>query len=260
MAVTTTNGVRLYYEEGGEGPPLLIISGTGADLRNRPSPLEWPLASSFRLVAYDQRGLGQSDQPEQPYTMAEYADDAVAILDAVGLDRAHVLGVSFGGMVAQELAIRHPARVDRLVLACTSSGGAGRPSYPLHDLAGLPDEERTALMMELSDSRWSKGWVAANSERAAKIRESFRRPPPSPGALRQLEARRHHDTWDRLPEIAAPTLVCAGRYDGIAPVANSEALVSRIPGSGLRVFEGGHLFLAQDPQAFAAITDFLVST
>ncbi|GAC1532249.1 MAG: alpha/beta hydrolase [Acidimicrobiales bacterium] len=259
MAITTSHGVRLYYEEGGEGPPLLVISGTGADLRNRPSPLEWPLASSFRLVAYDQRGLGQSDQPAQPYTMAEYADDATAILDAVGLDQAHVLGVSFGGMVAQELAIRHPDRVNRLVLACTSSGGEGTPSYPLHDLAGLPEGERAERTMELSDIRWSKSWVAANAARAATIRDSFRRPPPSPGGLRQLEARRHHDTWNRLGEICAPTLVCAGRYDGIAPVANSEAIVSRIPGSQLRVFEGGHLFLAQDPQAFAAITDFLVA-
>ncbi|GAC1308030.1 MAG: alpha/beta hydrolase [Acidimicrobiales bacterium] len=259
MAFTTSNGVRLYYEEGGEGPPLLVISGTGADLRNRPSPLEWPLASSFRLVAYDQRGLGQSDQPEQPYTMAAYADDATAILDAVGLERAHVLGVSFGGMVAQELAIRHPGRVDRLVLACTSSGGAGAASYPLHDLAGLAEEERADKTMALSDTRWSTGWVAANAGRAAKIRDSFRRPPPSPGALRQLEARRHHDTWDRLPAICAPTLVCAGRYDGIAPVANSEAIVNRIPGSQLRVFEGGHLFLAQDAQAFGAITEFLVA-
>ncbi|GAC1323197.1 MAG: hypothetical protein NVSMB16_16800 [Acidimicrobiales bacterium] len=169
MATTNSNGVRLYYEQGGAGSPLLIISGTGADLRNRPSPLEWPLVTSFRLVTYDQRGLGQSDQPEQPYTMAEYADDATAILDAVGLDRAHVLGVSFGGMVAQELAIRHPTRVNRLVLACTSSGGAGAHSYPLHDLAGLPEEERADKSMVLSDTRWTKAWVAANAERAAKM-------------------------------------------------------------------------------------------
>ena len=113
--------------------------------------------------------------------------------------------------------------------------------------------------MELSDTRWNKAWVAANAERATMIRDSFRRPAPSPGALAQLAARRQHDTWDRLPEICAPTLVCTGRYDTIAPVANSEAVASRIPGSELRVFEGGHLFLAQDPQAFGAITDFLVA-
>ena len=258
MIIATRGGVRLHVEQAGRGPAVLIISGTGGDLRHRPSPLEWPLVQSFGLTAFDQRGLGRSDRPDGPYTMADYADDAAAVLDAVGLDRAHVLGVSFGGMVAQELAIRHPGRIDRLVLACTSSGGPGGSSYPLHEFADLPMDERAVRLMELSDTRWDASWRSAHPERAARILESFRRPPPDAGGREQLQARSTHDAWSALTSVTIPVLVCAGRYDGIAPLHNSRALADRLPFGDLRVFEGGHLFLAQDPAAFPEITTFFL--
>src|SRR4051794_17019917 len=103
--------IRLYYERAGEGPGLLFISGTGGDLRVKPGVFESPLGAAFDLLAYDQRGLGQSDKPAGPYSMQDYADDAAELLDAIGWDRAMVIGVSFGGMVAQEFALRHPKRI-----------------------------------------------------------------------------------------------------------------------------------------------------
>src|SRR5512144_2870392 len=124
MPMTEANGVRLYIERAGSGPPLLFISGTGGDLRVKPNVFDGPLAKAFDVLAYDQRGLGRSEKPDRTYTMADYADDAAALMASQGWDRAPVVGVSFGGMVAQELALRHPARVSRLVLACTSPGGA----------------------------------------------------------------------------------------------------------------------------------------
>lgn len=265
MPVNRAAGLRVYYERLGSGPPLLYISGTGADLRAKPGVFDSPLPGGFDVLAYDQRGLGQTDAPPGPYTMQMYADDAAALLDAVGWQRCAVMGVSFGGMVAQEFALRHPARVERLVLACTSSGGAGGASYPLHELAGLSPEAHAGRMLHLNDTRTAER-RARNPERHAAIvaalAKATRSAPATTGGDEgkglQLEARRHHDTWERLPALVLPVLVCAGRYDGIAPLANSEALAARIPGARLEIFEGGHVFLAQDARAYAAITEFLL--
>src|SRR5258706_14998232 len=124
MPFATLAGINLCYERAGSGPPLLFISGTGGDLRTKPNVFDGPLAKPFDLLAYDQRGLGQSGKPDLPYSMADYADDAGALMADQGWDEALVIGVSFGGMVAQELAIRHPGRGQRLVHDCSSPGRA----------------------------------------------------------------------------------------------------------------------------------------
>src|SRR5580658_6373403 len=149
MPIAKLGAIDLYYERAGEGSPLLFISGTGGDLRNKPNVFDGPLAKAFDLLAYDQRGLGRSAKPDVDYTMADYADDAAALLDHVGWPRAKVIGVSFGGMVAQELALRHPAKVERLVLACTSPGGAGGASYPFHEIGEMDRLERSRLLIPI---------------------------------------------------------------------------------------------------------------
>jgi 3-oxoadipate enol-lactonase len=261
VPVARANGIDLYYELAGAGERLLLISGTGADLRRSPRLADGAQFASFELLQYDQRGLGRSAVPPAPYTMADYADDAAGLLDAVGWGACVVLGVSFGGMVAQEVAIRHPARVRRLVLACTSAGGSGGASYPLHELIGLDAQAALDQRLQLIDTRWDAAWRADNPETVAMIAEGFQLGgpdgAPSEGPLRQLEARRHHDTSARLAQIGCPTLVCGGRYDGIAPPANSEFLAETIPGAQLALFDGGHAFFMQDPAAMPAIASFL---
>ena len=267
MARISVRDIEIHHEIRGEGPPVLFISGTGGDLRVEPNVFASPLAAATRLLAYDQRGLGRTTVPEGPCTMADYADDAAALLAALDFDPVAVVGVSFGGMVAQELALRHPARVRSLVLCCTSSGGAGGASYPLHELAALPEEQRMVRQLEISDVRMDAAWRAAHPEAVAKAFERMRatravgagEPGRERGAAMQLEARREHDTAERLGTLGVPVLIAAGRHDGIAPPANQHALAERIPGAELRFFDGGHLFLVQDRQAWPEIRDWVLA-
>jgi len=261
--------IELYYErvtpEDG-APRLLFIGGSGSDLRQKPNLTSGPLAERFDLLTYDQRGLGQSDIPDGPYTMADYADDAASLLDAVRWEHCSVIGVSFGGMVAQELAVRQPDRIDRLVLCCTSPGGRGGSSYPLHELVDLCAEERANRTLEISDTRMNERWRSDHPNAHARAVALFHsrsktgagEPRREIGRRLQLEARREHDVFDRLPGLTMPVLCCGGRYDGIAPSANMEAIRDQIPGARLVLFEGGHLFMMQDRATFPTITGFLV--
>jgi 3-oxoadipate enol-lactonase len=251
-------GVQLYAERHGVGPRLLFISGTGASLASPPRGFDLSLASGFDMVCYDQRGLGRSDRPTstQRWTMADYADDAARVLDWASWETAEVVGVSFGGMVAQELLIRHPSRVSKAALVCTSSGGGGGASYPLHELTDLSVEENLAAYLPIMDTRWADP-QAEDPLRDLLAKMLALRPVPDAGSRAQLEARRDHDTFDRLSTITTPVLVAAGRYDGIAPLANSEAIASQIPGAHLSVYDGGHGFLYQVPQSVKDVAEFL---
>lgn len=263
MPFASINGLNLYFECGGDGPPLLFISGTGGDLRNKPNVFDSALARSFKLATYDQRGLGRTDKPDVPTSMAQYGDDAAALLDHLGWEEALVVGVSFGGMVAQELVLRHPHRVKRLVLACTSGGGAGGSSFPFHEIEHLKGEARARHLIPISDLRRDAAWQAANPERYEEfvrmgIDAFADEPGRAQGAWRQLEARAAHDTWERLDQVRCPVLVAGGKYDGIAPPELQERLAARIPNAELRMFDGGHLFMVQDRSAYPAITEFLL--
>ncbi|MCU1464543.1 MAG: alpha/beta hydrolase fold [Actinomycetia bacterium] len=259
----SANGIDLYYERRGAGPRLLFLNGSGSTLASS-SLLVDPFAARFDVVAHDQRGLGNTEIPTGPYTMGDYAADAIALLDAVGWDRCRVVGVSFGGMVAQELAVTAPERVERLALCCTSPGGAGGASYPLHELASLPVAERAEIGTRLLDTRFDREWLASHpgdrglaEMMAARRADADKNADELRGETEQLRARAGHDVCDRLRLVSAPTLIAGGRYDGIAPVANAEAIATRVPHAELRLYEGGHAFFAQDPKALPEILDFL---
>jgi 3-oxoadipate enol-lactonase len=259
----SANGIDLYYERRGTGSRLLFLNGSGSTLASSALIIE-PFAARFDVVAHDQRGLGNTEIPPGPYSMADYAADAIALLDAVGWDRCRVVGVSFGGMVAQELAVTVPDRVERLALCCTSPGGIGGASYPLHELADMPVAERAEIGTRLLDTRFDAEWLASHrADRglaemmAARRADSDKSADELRGETEQLRARARHDVCDRLHLVTAPTLIACGRYDGIAPVANSEAIAARVPDADLRLYEGGHAFFAQDPAALGEILDFL---
>jgi pimeloyl-ACP methyl ester carboxylesterase len=257
------NGIDVYYERRGAGPRLLFLNGSGSDLVVA-APWVDAYAAHFDVAAHDQRGLGLTSIPPGRYTMADYAADAMALVDHLGWARCRVVGVSFGGMVAQELAVTWPERVERLALLCTSPGGAGGASYPLHELEAGSQEQRGTEMLLLCDTRWSPEWLASHPEDRLIVeglggrRRRERTAEQQRGEREQLLARSHHNVTGRLQRVTAPTLVASGRYDGIAPLANGESIARGIPGAELHVYDGGHLFTAQDPKAQPEIVAFLL--
>jgi pimeloyl-ACP methyl ester carboxylesterase len=254
--------ISINYEVSGSGPRVLFFNGSGATLKST-ALLIGALAKTCTVLAHDQRGLGETSIPEGPYTMAQYAQDGAALLDHVGWETCAVVGISFGGMVAQEFAVSYPQRVEKLVLLCTSAGGDAGASYPLHELGALPAEERAARITTLTDTRFTPEWLATHPDDAAMVamRNEQAAVPKSKdtikGEMLQLGARIGHDVSDRLHQVTAPVFVTAGRFDGIAPVSNSEEIVKRLPDATLSIYEGGHIFTAQDRQAIVDIRNFL---
>lgn len=265
MPYASTADIRIHYQRQGEGCPVLFLAGVGGDLRSKPNVFDSPLADSFDILSFDQRGTGLTDKPDITYTMAQYARDAEVVMDAVDWNSAHVVGVSFGGMVAQELALRSPQRVRSLVLCCSAAGGAGGSSYPIHELSGLSPAERSRRMLAIGDSRYNQAWQAENVEEterllkqaAANASPFLSEPGGIVGITRQIEARSHHDTYDRLASIRVPALVCGGKYDGQARPEVVRNLHGQIHEAELCFFEGGHGFLSQDPHAYQVIAGFL---
>ena len=262
MPVFERHSLSINYQIIGSGPRVLFFNGSGGSIEGSQLLIN-ALAKTCQVLVHDQRGLGKTSVPDGPYTMADYAIDAAALLDHVGWQTTNIIGLSFGGMVAQEFAVTFPDRVDRLVLMCTSAGGIAGSSYPLHQLAQLPTFERNKALRVLTDTRFTDEWLAEHPVDAEIMRFQEDRPDTQKTKLQiegerlQLEARIGHDVADRLHLISAPTLITAGRFDGIAPLANSQAIAERIPHSTLNVYEGGHPFLSQDRQAIRDIRTFL---
>ena len=263
MPTVRANDIEIYFERAGSGPRLLFLNGSGSTLATSALLIK-PFTERFDVVAHDQRGLGRTSIPPGPYEMADYAADAAALLDHVGWESCRVVGVSFGGMVAQELAVTWPGRVERLALCCTSPGGRGGASFPLQDLAALAPAERAARGVQLLDTRFDAAWLESHpadrglAEMMAARRGAPKEGEPRRGETEQLGARSRHDVCNRLSGVTAPTLVACGRYDGIAPLSNGEFIAAQIPKAELHEYEGGHAFFTQDPKALPEIMEFLV--
>jgi pimeloyl-ACP methyl ester carboxylesterase len=221
----------MYYEVHGEGEPLALIVGLGTDISEWGAIIDG-LAQRYQVIAFDNRGAGRTDKPNQPYTVEEMADDTDGLLRALGVERAHILGVSLGGRIALALALNHPERVARLVLVSTSA--------------------------RIQQRAWWFGALSLLSS-APLLRGKY--PQPRYAFLRQREASTIFNCADRLGEIHAPTLILHGKSDRTVPYALAEELRAGIAGSQLLSFEGGHIFfLMRERQRFLdAVTDFLGS-
>jgi 3-oxoadipate enol-lactonase len=248
--LTRSDGATLFHEEHGDpvAEAILLLEGMGGDIpgwrRNIPH-----LAEELRVLAYDFRGNGRSSEPTGPVTMATFVEDTIALLDELGLDRAHVYGQSFGGMVAQELALAHPDRVHTLILAATHCGS---------HLVSLP---RSAVPKgEPWRALYAPGFPEARPEHVADdLRIGGEQPRHPSGGRRQWEAMQAFDSYDRLPLIAAPTLVLHGTEDRLVAPANARVLAGRIRDAELVLLEGaGHLYHSEQADAAdAAVLDFV---
>lgn len=266
MPQATVNGIRLNYNESGSGDPLLLVMGFGMPGDAWQASL--PFLQGFRTIWFDNRGTGQSDKPEGPYTMAQMADDAVGLLDHLGIGRAHVYGVSMGGMIAQEIALRHPQRVRALVLGCTTCGGAyaklGEPAVLetlIEGVSNMGKPDPATWVERQLPLLFPPEWIAANPMVRDMLVLAFSMMPHTPPdtAQKAMAGMFGWSTWERLPQITAPTLIVHGDRDVIIPVDNAYLLKERIPGAELHIIPGaGHGYPAQDPVGVhAVITDFL---
>ena len=245
--------MKIAWERHGAGEPLLLIHGLGY-ARWGWEPVLEPLARSFDVILFDNRGIGESDAPPGPYTVADLATDAVQVLDEAGVERAHVLGTSLGGMVAQELALAAPERVARLVLACTTPGGA--ESFPM-------PERTVALMTSGATLRQFVENALADKpdadlvDRILHHREATAQPFEAWSA--QAAAGATFDALDRVAGVEAPTLVLHGTEDAVVDSRNAALLAARIPDARVELFPGGgHLFFWEQPERFTeVVTEFL---
>ncbi|MBI2913376.1 MAG: alpha/beta fold hydrolase, partial [Chloroflexi bacterium] len=216
-----------------------------------------------RVIPFDNRGSGRSEKPREPYSIAQMADDAAGLLDALGIGRSHVYGMSMGGMIAQEMALRHPVRVRALVLAGTMAGGPNAVMagpqliQQWASTATLPLEQAAEAGLKFL---YSDGFIAQNKERLVKrALELAYLMPPIDALQRQFMAVAQFNTYERLHQILAPTLVITGTDDRIVPAVNSRILAERIPGARLVEIEGaGHGFLVEKAQeGNTAVLQFL---
>lgn len=253
-----SNGVEIAFEVSGEGAPLLLITGIGY------SRWCWKwlikhLADRFRTITVDNRCSGESGCPEEPFTMADMANDCGAVLDSLGIDRAMVFGVSMGGFIAQHLALDHPERVSKLILGCTHLGASKMAPLSAETVALLSDrsgtpEEQIRRGMPYS---FRPGWVTEHPEEFERIVALRLDHQPAPEIfLRQLSATQTFDVGEKAAQIAAPTMIIQGTADRVVPAENARLIHETIPGSQLVLLDGaGHLFFIEEADRVARLID-----
>jgi pimeloyl-ACP methyl ester carboxylesterase len=254
MPKVKVNDIQVYFEVHGAGFPLVMIHGLGANLDWWEPRMVQEFSKRFMTVTFDNRGAGRTDVSDRSYTIRLFADDTTGLMDALGISRAHVLGLSMGGRIAQELVLDYPQKIGKLVLCSTSCGGK--------ESAPLSEEVRQMLAVDRSASAYAsvtEDFVKNNPGIVEAVRGRVLKAPISEEAYRrQLNASLESHTFDRLPQIRAPTLILHGRKDVLSPPENGRILAQAIPGARLVYFErSGHALLEEIDEVINSVTGFL---
>jgi pimeloyl-ACP methyl ester carboxylesterase len=263
MPKVQANGITIHYEVHGSGEPLLLIGGLGADtfLWFRQVP---DLSKHFRVIVFDNRGSGETDKPEEPYTIKMFADDTAGLLKAIQIPQANILGASLGGLIAQEFALDYPEMVDKLILVSTNFGGPNAIPMPQETIAesmkrtGDPETDIRNNFKLFTSAEWQQ----AHSEIVDEyVQWRVAHPQPIAAYQRQALSVPAFNAEERVSQIGAPTLIAHGECDRVVPVENARLLAAKIPGSKLLIFpSGGHAFTIEMPEQFnAAVEQFVKS-
>jgi 3-oxoadipate enol-lactonase len=251
-------GARIHWDEEGSGAPILLIMGLGwasyAWYRSRPV-----LSEKYRTIALDNRGVGKSDAPPGPYSIAQMAADAAAVLNAARVNTAHIFGVSMGGMIAQEFALQSPNKVRSLILGCTAAGGpqAVRAEQEALQVLMTRAQDPEAFAKAIGPFIYDAGTSPARIEEDTAVRRKWY--PPADAYFAQLQAIMAWEAYNRLAQISAPTLVIHGENDRLVPPENGKLIAGRIPGAKLVVIpRASHIFTTDQPEAaHRTILEFL---
>jgi len=263
MPIAKVNDINMYYEIHGDGFPLLMIIGASADINWWGGWLYDRLSKEFKVIIFDNRGAGRTDKPDIPYSTKMMADDTVGLLNILKIERAHILGISLGGMIAQEIAINYPDIIEKLVLCSTSAGGSKYvpPSKEILNLLTSDEEfspeevvERTIPLL------FTEEYIKNNPDLINESKISIgKKSMPRFAFKRQFGAALSHSAGRRLKKLSIPTLVMHGKKDLLVPTKNAELLAGLIPNAKLQLFENtAHsLFTEETDKVLAALLDFL---
>jgi 3-oxoadipate enol-lactonase len=260
MPFVENKSAKLYWDEQGSGEPLLLIMGLSypSNMWHRSRPI---LAERFRTIALDNRGVGQSDAPPGVYSIRLMASDAAAVLDAAGIESAHVFGVSMGGMIAQEFALQYPSRVRSLILGCTAAGGHHAVQAEPEALEALlrrdvtPEEAKETIIPFIYDPATPRERI--DEDMAIRMKWY----PTPQGYMGQLQGIFGWESYSRIAQISAPTLVIHGETDRLVPAGNARLIAEKIPGAKLVLIpHASHIFETDQPAAaHRAIFEFLTA-
>jgi pimeloyl-ACP methyl ester carboxylesterase len=259
MALIAFDGIELDVERGGSGPPLLLIMGMSGTALHWGEPFLAQLREDFDVIAFDNRGVGASSVlTDGQVTVDQMAEDAAGLLAALKIESAHVTGISMGGMIAQELALKHPERVRTLTLGCTYCGGEGSSLADSEVMQRLAEAMMSGDRQRALQVGWevnvSASFALEETARAAFLEIASRRAVAVPVIMAQAQACAAHDTSARLPGLTVPTLVVHGTEDEMLPVENGRLIASLIPDARLEILDGvGHLFFWELPERSAAL-------
>lgn len=256
--------IILYYEEAGQGEPLVLVTGIGSDLQSWALTVP-ELSRHFRVITFDNRGAGRSSAPDRPYSIEGMAEDVVSLLDALEIDKAHVLGLSMGGYIAQELALHHPDRVDRLVLLSTAPtiDGYGRAILDALMRVRKTNISREGFMRVMAPLVYSPEFLEDHDRLERAITTSLANPYPQQdhAYLRQAQAIMRFDAAPRLGDLKQQTLVVHGVDDTLIPIRNGHRLAELIPNADIKELPGGHLGALEHASEYnAAFLEFLGAT
>jgi len=261
LPIIKVNDINMYYEIHGEGFPLVMILGLSCDVNWWTSEVIEAIAKNFKTIVFDNRGVGRTDKPEMDYSIKMFADDTIGLMDALKIQKAHILGFSMGGFIAQEITLNYPERVENLVLCSTHCGGAKSlaPSNEVMNFLINPPDDVIELNNGFIPLLFTKIFIENNPEFIESYKQQMLKIPIQLSSYRRQLKAMSFNPGRRLKEIKTPTLILHGKEDILLPPGNAEVLAKNISGSKMIMLDNAaHFFFQPDPKSVVnEITDFL---